>query len=164
MLKVIVVCVSFIFSFSASAGEVVFEGYPHKKIEVTEQAVATYEITKSQASEYKVVIEREGDKYYWRTRNNLQLVPMQSGVYITFLAVNGAGYVRVLNDTSSCLALSKPSRIPLGLDKSSGQTRVHGTANRVHPTTMRLMFPRRFLTVFPYPECTGNRFSTAAFG
>lgn len=98
MLKVIVVCASFIFSFSASAGEVVFEGYPHKKIEVTEQAAATYEITKSQAFEYKVLVEREGDNYYWRTRNNLQLVPTHSGIYITFIAVNGAGYIRVLND------------------------------------------------------------------
>lgn len=87
------------FSGSASSGELVFEGCPSKKIEITEQTSASFDITKSNASEYKVVIEREGENYYWRTRNNLQLVPMQSGVYVTYLAVNGSGYVRVLNET-----------------------------------------------------------------
>ncbi len=71
MHKLIVLVICLLWSFSASAGEVVFEGYPSKKIEVTEQAATTYEITKSKSPEYKVVIEREGDKYFWRTRNNL---------------------------------------------------------------------------------------------
>ncbi|NIT12956.1 MAG: hypothetical protein GTN99_01530 [Candidatus Dadabacteria bacterium] len=83
---------------SASAGEVVFEGYPTKKVEVTEQASDTYELSNSQSSEYKVIIMREGDKYYWSTRNNIQLVPTRSGIYITFIAVNGAGYVRTLEE------------------------------------------------------------------
>ena len=86
------------FSGSAFAGELVFEGYPSKKIEVTEQTSASFDITKSNASEYKVVIEREGENYYWRSRENLQLVRTQSGVYVTYLAANGSGYIRVLND------------------------------------------------------------------
>jgi len=87
------------FSGSVFADELVFEGYPSKKIEITEQTSASFDIAKSKASEYKVVIVREGEKYYWRSRNNLQLVPMQSGAYVTYLAVNGSGYVRVLNET-----------------------------------------------------------------
>jgi hypothetical protein len=98
MHKVISLCVSILLSFTASAGEVVFEGYPSRKVEVTEQAAATYEITKPKSIDYKVLIEREGENYYWRTRNNIQLVPMKSGAYVTFLAVNGSGYVRILND------------------------------------------------------------------
>jgi hypothetical protein len=86
------------FSGSALAGEVVFEGYPVKKIEMTEQTTASYDVPKSKASEYRVVIEREGENYYWRSRENLQLVRTQSGVYVTYLAANGSGYIRVLND------------------------------------------------------------------
>ncbi|MEW8288527.1 MAG: hypothetical protein AB2697_21305 [Candidatus Thiodiazotropha endolucinida] len=80
----------------ANAAEVVFEGYPVKKIETNENSSNTSLLTKSQASEYKVTITKEGDKYFWATRGNLQVVPMQSGFYITYLAVNGAGYVRTM--------------------------------------------------------------------
>jgi hypothetical protein len=85
-------------SGSAFAGELVFEGYPDKRIEITEQTSASYDVPKSKASEYRVVIEREGKNYYWRSRENLQLVRTQSGVYVTYLAANGSGYIRVLND------------------------------------------------------------------
>ena len=86
------------FSGSAFAGELVFEGYPIKRIEITEKTSASYDVPSSKASEYKVVIEREGEIYYWRSRNNLQVVPRISGAYVTYLAINGAGYVRVLNE------------------------------------------------------------------
>lgn len=99
LLKLNIVILLLAFSGLAIAGELVFEGYPIKKIEILEQTSASYDIAKSKASEYKVVIEREGEKYYWRSRENLQLVPMYSGAYITYLAVNGSGYVRVLNET-----------------------------------------------------------------
>lgn len=85
-------------SSSTLAGELVFEGYPSKKIEITEQATASYDVSKSKAREFKVVIEREGGVYYWRSRENLRLVRTESGVYITYLAANGSGYVRVLSD------------------------------------------------------------------
>jgi hypothetical protein len=82
---------------SADAGELIFEGFPTKKIELTEQASATFNLTKKQSEEFKVVIARDGDNYFWVSRENTQVVPMQSGVYITFVAINGSGYVRVLS-------------------------------------------------------------------
>jgi len=99
MVKMSIIAILLFISPTAYAGTFVFEGYPSKKIEITEQTSASFDLTKSEASEYKVVIEKEGEKYYWRSRNNLQLVPMQSGAYVTYLAVNGEGYVRILNET-----------------------------------------------------------------
>jgi len=87
-----------VFSGSALAGELVFEGYPIKRIETTEQTTSSYDVLKSKASEFRVVIELEGGNYYWRSRENLLLVRTESGVYITYLAANGSGYVRVLSD------------------------------------------------------------------
>lgn len=97
MNKLIVSVICLLWSFSASAGEVVFEGYPVLKIETDGQSAATYVITDSESRPYKVVIEKRGEDYFWSTRKNVQLVPVYSGVYITFVAVNGSGYVRVLN-------------------------------------------------------------------
>lgn len=78
--------------------EVVFEGLPVKKIEVTESVAATYEVVKTEREKYKVVIVKVGNKYFWKSRGNLEVIPMKSGVYITYLSVTGSGYVRVLNE------------------------------------------------------------------
>ncbi|MCP5130742.1 MAG: hypothetical protein H6985_14315 [Pseudomonadales bacterium] len=83
-------------TLAANAAEVVFEGFPVKKIETNENSSNTSLLTTEQASEYKVTIIQDGENYYWATRGNLQVIPMQSGSYVTFLASNGAGYVRTL--------------------------------------------------------------------
>ena len=95
-MRKIVIWVMLLFPLLASANEVVFEGFPVKKIETNENSSNTSLLTEEQSAEYKVTILKDGDKYYWATRGNLQLVPMQSGSYVTYVAVNGAGYVRTL--------------------------------------------------------------------
>ncbi|WP_250656283.1 hypothetical protein [Alkalimarinus coralli] len=88
--------------------EVVFEGIPLKKIETNENSSNTSLLTKSQSSEYRVTIIKEGENYYWASRGNVQLVPIQSGFYITFLAVTGAGYVRTLTPEARNLFKQMP--------------------------------------------------------
>ena len=78
-------------------GEIFFEGYPVTKFEINGTESTKVALDRSDRLEYKVLITREGDNFYWATRNNLQLYPVTSGVYITYLAVNGAGYVRNFN-------------------------------------------------------------------
>ncbi|WP_416305946.1 hypothetical protein [Neptunicella sp. SCSIO 80796] len=95
-MRKIIIGIILMLPFVANAAEVVFEGYPVKKIETNENSSNTSLLTKAQSSENKVTIVKEGDNYYWATRGNLQVVPMQSGFYVTYLAVNGAGYVRTL--------------------------------------------------------------------
>lgn len=80
----------------ANASEVVFEGYPVKKIETNENSSNTSLLTKTQGSEYKVTIVKDGENYFWASRGNVQVIPMESDFYITYLAANGAGYVRTL--------------------------------------------------------------------
>lgn len=43
-------------------------------------------------------------KYYWATRDNLELIRVQSGAYSTFFATNGAGYVRVIDPNKKDVA------------------------------------------------------------
>lgn len=92
----IIIGIFLLLPFVANGAEVIFEGYPVKKIETTENSSNTSLISKAQTTEYKVTIVKEGENYFWVTRGNLQVIPMQSGFYITYLAVNGAGYVRTL--------------------------------------------------------------------
>jgi hypothetical protein len=95
-MKKIIIGIMFLLPLMANASKVVFEGFPVKKIETNENSSSTNILTEAQASEYKVTIIKDGDSYFWATRGNLQVVPVQSGFFVTYLAVNGAGYVRTL--------------------------------------------------------------------
>ena len=43
-----------------------------------------------------VVISQIGDNYYWASRENTPLVAIDAGAFVTYFAVNGRGYVRVI--------------------------------------------------------------------
>ncbi len=47
--------------------------------------------------EFKCTITKIEDQYYWTTRENLELIPTRSGAYITFVATNGAGYIKIID-------------------------------------------------------------------
>ncbi|SHO57654.1 hypothetical protein [Vibrio quintilis] len=93
----------FIFLPIANASEIVFEGYPIKKIETNEHSSGTSLLNKSQGAEYKVKIIRDGENYYWSSRGNTQVVPVQSGFYITYIAVNGSGYIRIFSPAARAI-------------------------------------------------------------
>ena len=84
-----------LFSFNAYSADLIFKGSPTTKIEITEDKSTTFSLNKKQSKEFAVIIEREDGKYYWRSRNNTQLTPIQSGAYVTYFAENGSGYIRV---------------------------------------------------------------------
>ncbi len=85
-----------IFSLNSIAEEVIFEGMPVTRITINEGKSNKAILTLAQKIENKVKIVKEGDKYYWASRNMLELVPINSGLYVTYVAVTGAGYIRTL--------------------------------------------------------------------
>tara|TARA_R110000744_G_scaffold288197_1_gene399235 strand:+ start:2571 stop:2972 length:402 start_codon:yes stop_codon:yes gene_type:complete len=92
----IIIGILLLLPFFSKGAEIVFEGYPVKKIETNEISSNTSLLANTQVSEYKVTIVKDGENYFWASRGNVQVIPMQSGFYITYLAVTGAGYVRTL--------------------------------------------------------------------
>lgn len=46
------------------------------------------------------VISEIGGKYYWATRENKEMVRRTSGAFITYIAVDGSGYVRVVDPSA----------------------------------------------------------------
>lgn len=77
-------------------GEVEFEGRPLVKVELGEGKATTSAVPSEKAEEFKVLITREGDRYYWKSRKDIPLVKTESGGYVTYVAVTGAGYIKVL--------------------------------------------------------------------
>lgn len=53
-------------------------------------------LSPDKAGNLGVVISRIGDRYYWASRENKEMVRREFGAFITYIAVDGAGYVRLI--------------------------------------------------------------------
>jgi hypothetical protein len=97
--RIVIACLAVVFLCQASAlraAELEFEGTPSVKVVLLEGMPQSAPVAGLEATELRVVIVRVGDKYFWRSRDNVPLMKTVSGSYITYLALNGAGYIRVL--------------------------------------------------------------------
>ncbi len=78
--------------------EIVFTGIPEIKIRIENGSQRTPEkLSQAKSIEYKCTITKMDKKYYWATRENVELIPIQSGIWTTFIATTGGGYVRVID-------------------------------------------------------------------
>lgn len=81
-----------------AAEEIVFTGIPQIKILIENGSQGTPEkLSQAKSIEYKCTITKMDDKYYWATRENTELIPIQSGMWTTFIAETGGGYVRLID-------------------------------------------------------------------
>ena len=74
----------------------IFTGVPEIKISEGGVNRIPENLTKDKAIKFKCSITKIDDKYYWTSRENVELIPIVSGAFITYWAVNGSGYVRVV--------------------------------------------------------------------
>ena len=95
----------FIFSvsFSQNSATVVISGLPIKKdmsdIEGTEQV----NLSKSEQWNYRLEIVKKGNKYYWASRENKELLFSRSNEFYNFVEPNAAGYIRIAKTESGVL-------------------------------------------------------------
>ena len=75
---------------------VIFTGIPEIKISEGGVNRVPENLTKDKAIKFQCTITKIDDKYYWTSRENVELIPIASGAFITYWAVNGSGYVRVI--------------------------------------------------------------------
>jgi hypothetical protein len=88
----------------------VFRGRP--MIKVSEGGVdrVPEAVSRDRAPNLECVISQIGDQYYWASRENVRLVRTESGAFITFVAVNGSGYIRIVKpEDKSSAALMSPT-------------------------------------------------------
>ena len=97
MKKILILLFAFSMSSPAYAQEeIVFMGMPTIKISEGGISRVPETLSKSKSMEYKCTITKIDNKYYWTTRENVELIPIKSGAYITFLSITGSGYVRII--------------------------------------------------------------------
>lgn len=74
----------------------VFKGVPSHKISEGGASRVPETLDRAKASNLTCVISKIGDDYFWASRENTELSRVESGAFITFIALNGSGYVRLI--------------------------------------------------------------------
>jgi hypothetical protein len=96
-------------TFSGSApnnqtATTVFRGRPVLKISEGGVERLPERISADKGVNLECVVSRIGDSYYWASRDNVGLQRSESGAFVTYTALNGAGYIRMINAESKAAA------------------------------------------------------------
>ena len=97
MRSLILVALFILLPWSVAGAELEFEGIPSVRIDTLEGTSRTHPVAPRNALSLQVRVVRSSDEYLWASRDNVPMIKRESGIYITYVAVTGAGYVRVLN-------------------------------------------------------------------
>jgi len=88
----------------------VFAGIPAFKVSEGGLERHPEKLFREQAVNLGCVISEISGKYYWATRDNKEMVRWSGGAFITFTAIDGSGYVRIVDaNAKSAASLMSPT-------------------------------------------------------
>jgi hypothetical protein len=88
----------------------VFDGVPSVKISEAGLERLPETLPVEVAINLRCVISEIGGRYYWATRQNKELIRRSAGAFITYSAIDGSGYVRVIDPAfKAAVALVSPT-------------------------------------------------------
>ena len=94
----------------AQTPSTVFKGRPSVKISEGGIERTPDNISRERSINLECVISQIGDSYYWASRENVPLVKIESGAFVTFVAANGSGYIRVVKrEMKAAASLMSPT-------------------------------------------------------
>lgn len=80
----------------ANAQAMVFIGTPNVKIIESGADRSLERVEKSKELSLACVVKEIDGKFYWESRGNKQLLKVDSGAFVTYFAVDGSGYIRLV--------------------------------------------------------------------
>ncbi|HEX8154511.1 MAG TPA: hypothetical protein VF698_15360 [Thermoanaerobaculia bacterium] len=93
---VLIVATSIIAASLSAQSATVFRGRPSVKISEGGFERRPETLGREKSVNLECVISKIGDDYYWASRENVAMVPVESGAFITYVAINGTGYVKLI--------------------------------------------------------------------
>ena len=105
---------------------VVLNGTPNIQNKSSLEVSGNFSLTEFQQAESRLIITKKGQKYYWTTRQNRELIKHESGIYTIFMESNGAGYVKAMKSADKVLYME---HMGLGLETIT----YWGTADYLSP-------------------------------
>lgn len=95
--------------------EEIFIGTPISRTELAGEQVQRTMLDRSSQSEFQVIIQRDGDRYFWKTREMKELERHESGIFVTYQAIDGSGYVRIDSSANASSPIGYIEHLNLGL-------------------------------------------------
>ena len=95
LLWLLVFCVLFSSSVFGQA-VTVLKGRPTVKISEGGVSRLPQQLSYEEAVNLECIVSAINGRYYWASRENKELIRTESGAFITFVASNGAGYIRII--------------------------------------------------------------------
>jgi len=97
-------------AISCAQTRTAFTGIPSQKISEAGTERRAEEIQREQAVNLGCVISEISGKFYWASRANKEMVRLPGGAFITYVARDGSGYVRVTDpNAKAAAALMSPT-------------------------------------------------------
>ena len=82
----------------------IFKGRPALKISEGGIERTPETLSRERAANLACVVSQIGAAYYWASRENIPLSRVDGGAFVTYVAVNGAGYIRVVKPEAKAAA------------------------------------------------------------
>lgn len=96
-MKTVLFFVLSFFTASSLGQELVLTGTPSKAIEIDQFGDRR---TETEFSRIDLRITSDGENFYWASRGNIPLVMTTSGIWVTYIATDGSGFIRTVNGTA----------------------------------------------------------------
>ena len=74
----------------------VFSGVPSVKVSEGGLERTAENIPRERSADLACVVSQIGDKFYWASRENKLLARVERGAFITFVAIDGSGSIRLI--------------------------------------------------------------------
>ena len=107
---------------SVGWGEEVFVGKPIAWVVMSGDKVHRTVLTGSKQSEFQSVVVKIDGRYFWQSREMKELERHERGRFITYLATDGTGYIKI--DSNASQDTSYIEHLLLGLNTTTYQGRV----------------------------------------
>jgi hypothetical protein len=86
-------------SVATAEDQLVLSAQPATKVESGPGASERFILSGAQAQDFSVTIVKRGDRYFWASRENRELLHAVSGIYHLFIDPRGGGYIKVENQS-----------------------------------------------------------------
>lgn len=91
-------------SILAEESQIDFIGKPERVTAMGYEKTIDKNLSDTEAGEFICVIKKIGDRYYWASRDNREVLKVPSGAFTNYISLSGAGYVKVINQSEKYAA------------------------------------------------------------
>lgn len=99
-------------SFAHADAKLVFAGKPLVRVQDAGLDRNSSEVTPTQAKEFEVLVTQDGEDFFWASRENKPLLRMESQNFVTFVAIDGVGYIKIAKPHTVQLLKQKMPNYP----------------------------------------------------